>query len=188
MIKIGFVGDIGSWKSFIARQFGYPVFDADKEVSKIYKKNKKCYRRLKKALPLYIKSFPVQKNKLSEAIIKNKNNLKKINHIVHPQVRSSMSDFIRKHKNKKFIVLDIPLLLENKINRKNDIVVFVNAKKNEINKRLKRRNKVNLKIIKKLKKLQLPVAAKRKKSDFVIQNNFKNNNVKKNVKKLLEFF
>jgi len=99
-----------------------------------------------------------------------------------------MNDFIRRNKNKKFIVLDIPLLLENKMNRKNDIVVFINAKKNEINKRLKRRNKVNLKIIKKLKKLQLPVAVKRKKSDFVIQNNFKNTNVKKNVKKLLEFF
>jgi len=188
MIRIGIVGDIGSGKSHVARLFGYPVFNADVEVSKIYKKNKKCYKRLKKALPLYIKSFPVRKKKLSEAIMENKNNLKKINKIVHPQVRSSMNDFIRKNKSKKFIILDIPLLLENKMNRKNDIVVFVNARKNEINKRLKRRNKANLKIIKKLKKLQLPVAAKRKKSDFVIQNNFKNTNVKKNVKKLLEFF
>ena len=36
--KIGILGDIGSGKSFIAKQFGYPVFNADKEVNKIYKK------------------------------------------------------------------------------------------------------------------------------------------------------
>ena len=187
MIRIGIVGDIGSGKSHVARLFGYPVFNADVEVSKIYKKNKKCYKRLKKVLPLYIKSFPVRKKKLSEAIMENKNNLKKINKIVHPQVRSSMNDFIRKNKSKKFIILDIPLLLENKMNRKNDIVVFVNARKNKINKRLKRRNKANLKIIKKLKKLQLPVAVKRKKSNFVIKNNFKKNNVKKNAKNILRY-
>ena len=46
MIKIGIVGDIGAGKTFIARQFGYPVFDADKQVSKIYKENNNCFKRL----------------------------------------------------------------------------------------------------------------------------------------------
>ena len=41
MIKIGILGDIGSGKSFAAKQFGYPVFNADAEVSKIYKKENK---------------------------------------------------------------------------------------------------------------------------------------------------
>ena len=41
MIKIGILGDIGSGKSFVAKKFGYPVFNADVEVSKLYKKNKK---------------------------------------------------------------------------------------------------------------------------------------------------
>ena len=40
MIRIGILGDIGSGKSYIAKCFGYPVFNADKEVSKLYKKNK----------------------------------------------------------------------------------------------------------------------------------------------------
>ena len=48
MIRIGILGDIASGKSFIAKQFGYPVFNADNEVAKIYKKSKKCYRKLKK--------------------------------------------------------------------------------------------------------------------------------------------
>ena len=50
MIKVGIVGDIGSGKSFVARQFGYPVFDADLEVSKIYKKNRICFKKLKKKI------------------------------------------------------------------------------------------------------------------------------------------
>ena len=118
----------------------------------------------------------------------NKKNLKKIIKIIHPQVKMRMSDFIKKNKNKKFVVLDIPLLMENKINRKNDILIFVEAKKNDINKRLKRRYKGNLEIVKKFRKFQLPVEAKRKKSDFIIKNTFKNNNAKKSVNKILNFF
>ena len=48
MIKIAILGDIGSGKSFVAKTFGYPVFNADKEVSKLYKKEKKIFNKLKK--------------------------------------------------------------------------------------------------------------------------------------------
>ena len=58
----------------------------------------------------------------------------------------SLVKFIKKNKNKKFIVLDIPLLIENKINKKNDILIFVDAKKKDINKKLKQKYKGNLKI------------------------------------------
>ena len=51
MIKIGILGDIGSGKSFVAKQFGYPVFNADKEVAKIYKNDKNCFKKLKKIFP-----------------------------------------------------------------------------------------------------------------------------------------
>ena len=71
------------------------------------------------------------------------------------------------------------------MNKKNDILIFVDAKKKEINKRLKKKLNFNSKILKKFKKLQLPVEFKRQQSDFVIRNNFKNNSIKKNVKKML---
>ena len=47
MIRIGIVGDIGSGKSYVAKQFGYPVFNADVEVVKLYRKSRKCYKKLK---------------------------------------------------------------------------------------------------------------------------------------------
>ena len=132
MIRIAVLGDIGSGKSYVAKQFGYPVFNADNEVTKLYKKSRKCYNKLKKVLPEYIVSFPVKKIDISKAIIADQHNLKKIIKVVHPEVRSNMNNFIKKNKKKKFVILDIPLLIENKINKKNDILIFVDAKKKEI--------------------------------------------------------
>ena len=186
MIRIAILGDIGSGKSYVAKQFGYPVFNADTEVDKLYKKSRKCYRKLKKALPNYITSFPVKKNSLSDAVVLDQKNIKKITKIIHPEIRLKMNNFIRKNRKKKFVVLDIPLLMENKINRKNDVLIFVDASKKEINKRLRKRPNFNPKIVKKLKKLQLSIEVKKKKSDFIIKNNFKNKSLKKNVKEVIK--
>ena len=182
MIRIGIIGDIGSGKSYVAKQFGFPVFNADNEVNKIYKKNRKCFKKLKKTFPNHIFSFPIKKKELSRAALENKNNVKKINKIVHPEVRLRMKKFIKKYKKKKAVVLDIPLLLEGKINNKRDILVFVESKKKDINKRLKKRHNFNTEIIKRLKKLQLSLETKKKKSNFIIKNTFKSMFVKKNVK------
>ena len=182
MIRIAVVGDIGSGKSHVAKLFGYPVFNADNEVAKIYKKNKKCFNRLKKALPHYINSFPIKKSAVTSAIISHSKNLKKIVRIIHPEIQKKMQTFIKKNKNEKFIVLDIPLLLENKINKKNDIIVFVEGKRKQINKKLKKKFKSNSKIIKIFKKIQLPLEIKKKRSQFIVKNNFRNDSIKKNVK------
>ena len=163
MIKIGIVGDIGAGKSFIARQFGYPVFDADKQVSKIYKENNNCFKKLKKKLPNFIKSFPIKKKELKKAVLNNKNNLKKIENIVHPEVQKYMKKFIKINKNKKILIFDIPLLIENKIyNKKKMVLVFVDAKKKDINKKLRKRKNYDERIIKKLRNFQLPLEIKKK--------------------------
>ncbi len=70
MIRIGIVGDIGSGKSYIAKQFGFPVFNADIEVNKIYKKNRKCFKKLKKKFPNYIFSFPIKKKRIIKGYIR----------------------------------------------------------------------------------------------------------------------
>ena len=184
MIKIGIVGDIGSGKSYVARQFKCSVFDADLEVSKIYKKSRICHKKLKDKLPNYISSFPTKKKEISRAILDNSNNLKKIIKVVHPIVRKKMNSFIKKNKNKKVVVFDVPLLLENKIYKRDYVIIFVDAKKKEIQKRLKKRLNYNQKILNKLKKLQLSLEIKKKKSNYLINNNFKKSNIKKSVKLL----
>ncbi len=185
MIRIGILGKIGSGKSYVANKFGYPVFNADKEVIKIYKKNKKIFTKLNKKLPKYISKFPIDKNEIIEAILNNKNNLKIIINIIHDEIKKKMKLFLKKNKKKRIVVLDIPLLLENRINNKKDILIYVDSKNTEIEKRLKKRANFNIKLFNKFKKIQFNPNFKRKKSDFVIKNDFKKQNVKSNIKHIL---
>ena len=186
MIRIGILGDIGSGKSYVAKNFGYPVFNADHEVSRLYKNNKKIFKNLNKLIPKYIVSFPIDKREISRAILANGLNLKKIIKVVHNEVKKKMNLFLTKNKNKKIIVLDIPLLLENKINNKNDILVFVESNKSKINKRLKNRLNFDRKLFRKFKKIQLPIDYKKRKSHFIIKNDFTKGSVKVGIKNILK--
>ena len=185
MIRIGILGDIGSGKSFVAQNFGFPVFNADLEVSKLYQKNKKVFIKLNKNLPKYFQKFPVSKSDVSKAILDNNKNLNKIVKIVHVEVRKKMNIFLNKNKGKKIVILDIPLLLENKINRRKDILIFVQSKRGQIFKRLKKRKNFNNKVFDNFKKIQLPLDYKKKKAHFIIKNNFTKKSVKDSVKKIL---
>ena len=186
MIRIAIVGAMGSGKSHIAKLFKYPIFNADLEVAKFYKTNKQCFRNLKKKLPKYFSSFPIKKEEVIKAIVGSEMGLKKIINIVHPEIRKKMNAFLKDNKKEDVVVLDIPLLLENKLNQKNDILIFIQSKKIEILKRLKKRNNFNLNLFNKFKKIQLPLSYKKKKSQFIIKNNFTNKSAIKSVKIILK--
>ena len=186
MIRIGILGCIGSGKSYVAKNFGYPVFNADVEVGKLYKNERKIFNKLKKILPKYIHSFPINKNEVCDAILAKNSNLKKIITIVHLEIRKKMNIFLKKYKKQKVVILDIPLLLENKINNKNDILIFVQSKKINISKKLKQRKNFNLKLYKKFKDIQFPLDYKKKKSQFTIKNDFTKKSVNKSIKNILK--
>ena len=185
MIRIAVVGDIGSGKSYIAKLFNYPVFNADLEVAKIYKKNKQCFINLKKKLPKYFSSFPIKKKEIITSIIEKEANLKKITNIIHPEIRKKLNIFLKNNSKKKAVILDIPLLLENKMNKNADIIIFIQAKKIEIIKKLKKRKNFNTSIFNRFKKIQLPLSYKKKKSHFTIKNNFTYKPAKISVRKIL---
>ncbi len=185
MIRIGILGDIGSGKSYVAYSFGYPVFNADYEVIKLYKNNRKVFLKLKKKLPKFVTKFPLDKSEIIHAIMSNNINLSKITNIVHQEITVKLKSFLKKNKNKKIVILDIPLLLENKINIKNDILVFVDAQKKDIKKRLVKRKNFNLKLFKKFKKIQLSLDYKKKKSNFIIKNKFTKISIKNSVREIL---
>src|SRR6056300_1294141 len=166
MIRIAVLGDIGSGKSFFAKQLKIPVFNADQVVSDLYNGDKRLFLKLKKIFPKQINSFPINK-------------------IVHPLVREKMNIFLKKNKKQKAVVLDIPLLLENKLNLNTDILVFIDSKRSEIMKRLKKRTGFSLKIYNFLKKNQIAVDKKKQIADFVIKNNFNSRTIKIEAKNLL---
>ena len=151
------MGGIGSGKSFIAKLFNYPVFNADAQVRLIYRNDKDCYKKLKK-----------------------------ISSVVHPIVRKKMKNFLEKNKNHKMVILDIPLLIENKLNKKGDILVYVKSDKNTVLKRLKKRRNFNIKLIKSLRDNQDLLLKKRKLSNYTVENNFSTNIMRKKIKILKE--
>ena len=106
--------------------------------------------------------------------------------IVHPIVRKKMKNFLEKNKNHKMVILDIPLLIENKLNKKGDILVYVKSDKNTVLKRLKKRRNFNIKLIKSLRDNQDLLLKKRKLSNYTVENNFSTNIMRKKIKILKE--
>jgi len=188
MIKICVVGSIGSGKTYISKLLAgtmFPIFNADEEVNNFYKQ-KSIFLKLKKILPKYISSFPINKQELIQAISSNQSCLKKIIKIVHPEVRKKMKLFLQKNKNKKAVILDIPLLLENKLNEPEDVIICIEAQQKMLDKKLQQRPGYNKKIVSMLRKIQLPIEEKKVRADFVLVNNYNKKTMQLRVKELLD--
>ena len=124
---IGITGSIASGKSTVAHLMAgkkYPLFSADNIVSNLYKKknfNKILVKKFK------LSSKEKIKNQIKLILKDNKDNLYKLESIIHPFVRKEMIKFIKKKS--KLLFLEIPLLIESKLNMYFDKLVFVEAKK-----------------------------------------------------------
>jgi dephospho-CoA kinase len=181
MSIIGITGSIASGKSTVARLIAkkkYPLFSADKVVSDLYK-NSRFIKLLAKKFKLREKKKI--KNQIRLLVRKNNNKLKVLENIIHPIVRRKMNVFLKK-KN-KVLVLEIPLLIENKLDRYFDKIIFIDAKKKLRLKRYLKKNSEK-KIFEMLNKKQLSPNIKKKACDLVINNNYSLAILEKNVKKI----
>jgi|TARA_B100000795_G_scaffold269844_1_gene260682 dephospho-CoA kinase len=181
MSIIGITGSIASGKSTVARLIAkkkYPLFSADKIVSDLYK-NSRFIKLLAKKFKLREKKKI--KNQIRLLVRKNNNKLKVLENIIHPIVRRKMNVFLKK-KN-KVLVLEIPLLIENKLDRYFDKIIFIDAKKKLRLKRYLKKNSEK-KIFEMLNKKQLSPNIKKKACDLVINNNYSLAILEKNVKKI----
>ena len=97
-----------------------------------------------------------------------------------------MNLFLAKNKKKKILVLDIPLLLENKLNVPEDVIIFVSAKQKLIQKNLQKRFGYNKKTVDLLKNIQLGVESKKLAADLIIENDFKLKQTRLRVKQILD--
>ena len=103
-----------------------PLFSADKVVKELYKK--------KHFKSLVSKSFKIKNNSqlkksLKKLILTNKNSIKRLERIIHPLVRKKMRNFTSQNRNKKFLFYEIPLLIESKLMKYFDVIIFIKAKK-----------------------------------------------------------
>mgnify|MGYP001211247119 FL=1 len=181
MIKIGITGSIASGKTTVARLLSgqkYPLFNADKEVRKIYKNN---FFRKKICKKFKIKNKKNLKKEIKKIISVNKKSLKYLEKVIHPLVRKAHIRFCVINKKRNFLFFEVPLLIEGKLMRNYDKIIFVNSKKSLRLKRYLKRGK-NRKFFNLLDKRQLAPEKKIKHSDFVINNNGSLTNLKKIIK------
>ena len=184
MIKIGITGSLASGKSTVAKIIAskkYPLFDADKAVKKIYRTNIFKTKVLKK---FKLKSKNNIKNNIKKIISKNEKLLKDLEKIIHPFVRKQIRNFLKSNKKKKFVIFEIPLLIESKLMKNYDKIILVNSRRDLRLKRYLKRGS-NSKIFNLLNKRQLSPAKKIKFCDYVINNNGSLKLLKKNIKNIM---
>ncbi|MDB2353342.1 dephospho-CoA kinase [Candidatus Pelagibacter bacterium] len=182
MIKIGITGSLASGKTTASQILSHrrgPLFSADKVVKKLYK-NKHFNKLLSKKFN--IKNDNFIKRNLKKIILANNNkrNIKKLEKIIHPLVRVNMKKFTEKNKKSKFIFYEIPLLIESKLMKYFNIIIFVKAKRNLRLKRFKSK-KGDKKLFNLLDKKQLNDEKKIKFCDHVVVNEKNLKLLKKNL-------
>ena len=171
MIKIGLTGSIGMGKSAVAKMFireGVPVFDADAEVHRLQAKGGALVAAIEARFPGSTGENGVNRAKLGPAVLGKPHELRALENIIHPAVARARNIFLRRHRAKQFVVLDIPLLFEKRGWKGVDMIIVVSAPAWVQRKRVLARPGMNVAKFKAIKRLQTPDAVKRARADVVI--------------------
>lgn len=188
MVRVGIIGSVGSGKSFVAnifKELNFNIFSADNEVNNIYKKDKSVNKKISRFFKLKLYKGRIDKQELRDALKKNPKKFIFLNKIIHPIVRKKLVLFLSKFKKNRLVVLDIPLLVENKMFNFVDIFILIKTRSNSFNTRIKKRKNLDKHFLNILKKQQRSEKIKEGYADFVIYNSSKNK-VKLQVKNILD--
>tara|TARA_Y100000768_G_C23965965_1_gene677877 strand:- start:1498 stop:2064 length:567 start_codon:yes stop_codon:yes gene_type:complete len=129
MIKIGITGSLASGKTTASKLLSFkrgPLFNADRAVNELYQNEQ--FRSLV-SRKFKIKNNSQIKMSLKKLLLENKKNINKLERIIHPLVRKKMRTFTSKNRNKKLLFYEIPLLIESKLMKYFNLVIFIKAKK-----------------------------------------------------------
>ncbi len=180
MIKIGITGSLASGKTTASKILSFrrgPLFSADKVVKELYQnKNFKS---------LIVKQFKIKnKNKikkyLKNLILKDKKNINKLEKIIHPLVRKKMRNFTSQNRDKRLLFYEIPLLIESKLMKHFNVILFIKAKKQVRLKRFQSKSG-DKKLFNLLNNKQMNETKKIKYCDYVVVNEKNLNILKKNL-------
>ena len=168
---LGLTGSIAMGKTTVSNMFrdlGTPVWCADNEVNRLYKKNGAATKEIEIQFPSVVIETGIDKNKLRDLIHEDNSVLKKIERIVHPLLDISKCDFIKKNKTLPLIIFDIPLLFEKKQEKNFDAVLVVTASETTQKKRVLSRKNITEKDFQLIKRNQMNEKEKLKRADFLI--------------------
>ncbi len=184
MKRIGITGSLASGKSTAIKILGKkgPVFSADNIVKKLYSQ-KKFRKHISNNLK--IENSSNLKRLIKKKILKDKYFFKKLEKIIHPLVRKKMTNFARKNINKKFIFFEVPLLIESRLMKHFDLILFIKAKRSLRLKRFKQKGGDKI-LFNTLNKKQLSDKKKAYYCDHVVVNEKNISILKKNLLGILK--
>ncbi len=171
---IGLTGGIGSGKSIVTkvfRELKIPIYNSDVEARKLMNNSKNIVVAIKEKFgdDIYLENKKLNKKKLSKAIFKNKNLLNIINSIVHPAVRKHFLEWTKKQTS-RYVIKETAILFESGTSEYTDMIITVTAPERLRIRRVKDRDKISIKRIKRIINNQISDKEKINRSDFVIYN------------------
>ena len=175
---VGITGGIGSGKTTLSKhlkKIGLPVHESDKVVLNMYNKpNKPFIDFMKKTLSKeVILKGKINKKRIANIIFNNDKAKNRLEKYIHKEVRVFRENFIKKNlkTKKKIIFVDIPLLLENKLEKKFDLIVCIISTKKNRTKRVLKNRKFSKQILNKIFRAQTTDKERRARSHIIINNN-----------------
>mgnify|MGYP000933988131 FL=1 len=189
ILIIGITGSIACGKSLVSnylQEKGYTIIDADK-IGHMALENDEVKKQLvNKFGKSILKDNEVNRVTLGKLVFENKENLKGLNKIIHPQVRKNISEQIQVHKNEKLVFVDVPLLFEAKFDDLVEKIIVVSLDEKIQLERLMNRNSLSKEEALQRIKSQIPVREKEKLGDYVVDNSLTQENTYNQVDRILE--
>jgi dephospho-CoA kinase len=167
----GLTGSIGMGKSAVAamlRREGVPLFDADAEVHRLQGPGGALLPAIEARFPGTTGAHGVDRAKLGAAVFGHPQERRALEAIVHPAVRDARRAFLRRHRSRAFVVLDIPLLFETHGHKRLDGVIVVTAPAWKQRRRVLARPGMTPAKFRQILRLQTPDAEKRRRADHII--------------------
>jgi len=191
MIKLAITGNIASGKSlieFFLVEKNIPVIDTDKIVHNLFEKNQDVINKVQNLFDVKIidESGKIIRNKVASIVFSNRQKLKDLESIIHPEVKKEVEKFVENNKNQKIVAVSVPQLYETGWEKDFDYVLLVAADEDIRIKRLMNRNNLSEEGAKKRIEAQLSQKEKIKLADFVIFNNQDINFAKNQLEDVLE--
>jgi len=172
LIKIGLTGCIGMGKSTTLKMFqneGVSTWSADEAVSRLYTKGGQAVLKVQALTPESVVDNAVSREKLREEVKKRPELLLSLELIVNPLIKTDRERFLCSNSEHRAVVLDLPLLFENKMESDFDIIVVVSAAEEEQKERVLSRNTMDIKLLNIIKSKQISDKEKRSRADFVFE-------------------
>jgi dephospho-CoA kinase len=174
VIVVGLTGSIAMGKSTVGAMFmaeGAPLFDSDAAVHALYAGP--GVAAIEEAFPGVVVAGAVDRDRLSQHVIGDREALARLEGIVHPLVEKARREFLARAAaaGRRLVIADVPLLFEAGADKSVDVILVVSASEAVQKRRALSREGMTLARFEGIIARQIPDREKRRRAHMVIDTN-----------------